>query len=145
MRKVGAARRAARYRATRRVAPTIGFARLACRGERPSPDMGVRRTPLQSKPSFRRLFERSSGLQCSQSQTGSPLAFSEAQPQHLAWEEKDSPTYGEFSVSVKAWKAVVDEIKPNKIKGKNQIRLTNSSGRRLLHKHHPLPWILWFF
>ncbi|MCX5911452.1 MAG: hypothetical protein NTV04_05945 [Deltaproteobacteria bacterium] len=28
-RKVGAARRAARYRATRRVAPTIGFARLA--------------------------------------------------------------------------------------------------------------------
>jgi len=29
LRKVGAARRAARYRATRRVAPTIGFARLA--------------------------------------------------------------------------------------------------------------------
>jgi hypothetical protein len=29
LQKVGAARRAARYRATRRVAPTIGFARLA--------------------------------------------------------------------------------------------------------------------
>jgi hypothetical protein len=29
VRKVGAARRAARYRVTRRVAPTIGFARLA--------------------------------------------------------------------------------------------------------------------
>jgi hypothetical protein len=29
LRKVGATRRAARYRATRRVAPTIGFARLA--------------------------------------------------------------------------------------------------------------------
>jgi hypothetical protein len=29
LRKVGAARRAARCRATRRVAPTIGFARLA--------------------------------------------------------------------------------------------------------------------
>ena len=35
MRKVGAARRAARYRATRRVAPTIGFARLECRDELP--------------------------------------------------------------------------------------------------------------
>jgi len=39
-RKVGAARRAARYRATRRVAPTIGFARLACRGELRSPGHG---------------------------------------------------------------------------------------------------------
>jgi len=29
LRKVGATRRAARYRATRRVAPAIGFARLA--------------------------------------------------------------------------------------------------------------------
>jgi hypothetical protein len=73
------------------------------------------------------------------------LAFSEAQPQHLAWEEKDSPTYREFSVSFKVRTVVVQDIKPNKIKGKNQIRLTNSPGRRLLHKHHPLPWILWFF
>ena len=40
LRKVGAARRAARYRATRRVAPTTGFARLACRGELPLAHQG---------------------------------------------------------------------------------------------------------
>jgi hypothetical protein len=58
---------------------------------------------------------------------------------------KGQPYIWGFSASFWALTAVVDEIKPNKIKGKNQIRLTNSSGCRLLHKHHPLPWILWFF